>query len=70
MYLAGCAHAFEQDWINVYQLLAARGVSGGQSRRSRSRARQKVGRGRDAQFIGVLSNQNRKCQGRGNKVQE
>ncbi len=28
VYLAGCAHAFAQGWINVYQLLAVKGASG------------------------------------------
>lgn len=28
VYLAGCAHAFEKDWINLYQLLAVKGSHG------------------------------------------
>jgi cyclopropane-fatty-acyl-phospholipid synthase len=28
VYLAGCAHAFERGWINIYQLLAVRGEGG------------------------------------------
>src|SRR5690606_9136867 len=28
VYLAGCAHAFAQGWVNIYQLLAARPKSG------------------------------------------
>ncbi len=28
VYLAGCAHAFAQGWVNIYQLLAARPTSG------------------------------------------
>ena len=28
VYLAGCAHAFAQGWVNVYQLLAVRPQSG------------------------------------------
>jgi cyclopropane-fatty-acyl-phospholipid synthase len=28
VYLAGCAHAFDRGWINIYQLLAVRGAAG------------------------------------------
>jgi cyclopropane-fatty-acyl-phospholipid synthase len=28
VYLAGCAHAFDRGWINVYQLLSVRGTDG------------------------------------------
>jgi cyclopropane-fatty-acyl-phospholipid synthase len=28
VYLAGCAHAFEQGWINIYQLLAVKSENG------------------------------------------
>ncbi|UCE31771.1 MAG: class I SAM-dependent methyltransferase, partial [Burkholderiales bacterium] len=27
-YLAGCAHAFQRGWINIYQLLAVKSVDG------------------------------------------
>lgn len=29
VYLAGCAHAFDKGWINIYQLLAVRSADGG-----------------------------------------
>jgi cyclopropane-fatty-acyl-phospholipid synthase len=31
LYLAGCAHAFEQRWVSIYQVLASRQAHGGQA---------------------------------------
>jgi cyclopropane-fatty-acyl-phospholipid synthase len=31
LYLAGCAHAFEQGWISVYQILASKQVKPGRT---------------------------------------
>jgi cyclopropane-fatty-acyl-phospholipid synthase len=31
VYLAGCAHAFEQGWISIYQILATRQTKPGRA---------------------------------------
>jgi cyclopropane-fatty-acyl-phospholipid synthase len=31
IYLAGCAHAFEQGWISIYQVLASRQAKPGRT---------------------------------------
>jgi cyclopropane-fatty-acyl-phospholipid synthase len=31
LYLAGCAHAFEQRWVSIYQVLASKQTDGGQA---------------------------------------
>ena len=31
MYLAGCAHAFRQGWISIYQVLATKQTEEGRS---------------------------------------
>ena len=31
LYLAGCAHAFEQGWISIYQVLASRQAQPGKT---------------------------------------
>jgi cyclopropane-fatty-acyl-phospholipid synthase len=31
VYLAGCAHAFEQGWVSIYQVLASRQAKPGRT---------------------------------------